>query len=75
MKALRQRQLCIQRERDKKLQVIGLQANGDLAYFNELFENGHFESVLAKLYDFTEPDVRQAFQRFGAAASVCLSEY
>ena len=60
--------LRIQRERDKKLRVIGLQANSDLAYFNELFENGHFEPVLDKLYDFTESDVRQTFQRFGAAA-------
>ncbi|MDP4528463.1 NAD(P)-dependent alcohol dehydrogenase [Alkalimonas delamerensis] len=60
--------LRIQRERDKKLRVIGLQANGDLAYFNELFESGHFKPVLDKLYDFTESDVRQAFQRFGVAA-------
>ena len=58
----------ISRARDKKLQVIGLQTNRDLAYFNELFEAGQFEPVIDAEFAFTDNDVRNAFHHFGAAA-------
>jgi NADPH:quinone reductase-like Zn-dependent oxidoreductase len=58
----------IGRARNKKLRVIALKANRDLAYFNELFEGSKFEPVLDEVYDFTESNVREAFHRFGAAA-------
>ena len=55
------------RARNKKLTVIALKPNRDLAYFNEMFEAGDFKPVLDGVYNFTEYDVRQAFLRFGAA--------
>lgn len=60
--------LRITRARDKKLRVVGLQANRDLAYFNELFEAGKFKPVLDTEFAFTDTDVRNAFRHFGAAA-------
>lgn len=54
------------RPRNKKLSVIVLKPNRDLAYFNKLFEGGDFEPVLDGVYEFTESDVREAFRRFGA---------
>lgn len=59
--------LRINRARDRKLRVIGLQANRDLAYLNELFEAGKFEPVIDAEVAFTENDVRDAFHHFGAA--------
>ena len=58
----------ISRARDKKLRVIGLQANRDLAYFNQLFEAGQFKPVIDSEFAFTDNDVRDAFHHFGAAA-------
>ena len=60
--------LRINRARDKKLRVVGLQANRDLAYFNELFEAGKFKPVIDTEFAFTDTDVRNAFHHFGAAA-------
>ena len=60
--------LRLNRARDKKLRVISLQTNRDLAYFNELFESGQFEPVIDSEFAFTENDVRTAFHHFGAAA-------
>lgn len=60
--------LRITRARDKKLRVIGLDANRDLAYFNELFEAGKFHPVLDTEFVFTDTDIRHAFHHFGAAA-------
>lgn len=60
--------LRISRAQDKKLRVIGLQANRDLAYFNELFEAGKFKPVIDTEFAFTDNDVRNAFHHFGAAA-------
>lgn len=60
--------LRIIRARDKKLRVIGLKANRDLAYFNELFEAGRFKPVIDTEFEFTGNDVRKAFHHFGAAA-------
>ncbi len=60
--------LRITRARGKKLRVVGLQANRDLAYFNELFEAGRFRPVLDMEFAFTNTDVRNAFHHFGAAA-------
>ncbi len=60
--------LRISRERGKKLRVVTLQANRDLAYFNELFEAGKFKPVLDTEFAFTDTDVRHAFRHFGAAA-------
>jgi NADPH:quinone reductase-like Zn-dependent oxidoreductase len=59
--------LRIGRSENKKLTVVVLKANRDLACFNELFEGGKFEPVLDEVYDFTESDVRKAFHCFGAA--------
>lgn len=59
--------LRINRDRDKKLRVIGLQTNRDLDYFNDLFEAGKFKPVIDKEYAFTEKEVRNAFHRFEAA--------
>jgi len=59
--------LRIARSKDKKLRVVALKPNRDLAYFNELFEGGKFKPVLDEVYDYTESDVRKAFHRFGAA--------
>lgn len=58
----------LNRERDKKLRVIGLESNRDLAYFNELFEAGKFEPVIDSKFSFTDDEVRDAFRHFGAAA-------
>lgn len=58
----------INRARDKKLRVIRLQANRDLAYFNELFEAGKFKPVIDSEFEFTGNDVRNAFHHFGEAA-------
>jgi len=58
----------IKRSRDKKLRVIALQANRDLAYFNELFEAGSFKPVIDTEFEFTTNGVRKAFHHFGAAA-------
>lgn len=60
--------LRINRARDKKLNVIALQANRDLPYFNELFETGEFKPVIDQIYSFTNKDVRKTFHHFGAAA-------
>lgn len=60
--------LRISRARDKTLRVIRLQANRDLAYFNELFEAGKFKQVIDTEFAFTDNDVRNAFHHFGAAA-------
>ena len=60
--------LRVTRERDKKLRVVGLQANRDLAYFNEVFEAGKFKPVIDSEFEFTDPYVRNAFHHFGAAA-------
>ena len=60
--------LRIKRARDKKLRVLGLRQNRDLAYFNELFEAGRFEPVIDAEFAFTDSDVRNGFRRFGAAA-------
>lgn len=58
----------INRARDKKLRVLGLQANRDLAYFNELFEAGRFKPVIDEVFEFTTNGVRNAFRHFEAAA-------
>lgn len=60
--------LRINRARDKKLRVIGLQANRDLTYLNELFEAGKFKPVIDTEFAFTDHDLRNAFRHFGAAA-------
>lgn len=60
--------LRINRARDKKLRVIGLDTNRDLDYFNELFEAGKFKPVIDSEFAFTDTDVRNAFHRFGTAA-------
>jgi len=60
--------LRINRARDKKLRVIRLQTNRDLAYFNELFEAGQFKPVIDTQFKFTDNDVRNAFHHFGTAA-------
>lgn len=60
--------LRISRARDKKLRVIGLQTNRDLAYFNELFEARKFKPVIDTEFEFTDNNVRSAFHHFGAAA-------
>lgn len=62
--------LRIWRSSKKKLSVIQLRPNRDLAYFNELFEGGKFKPVLDEVYNFTETDVRKAFHHFGAAAHI-----
>lgn len=58
----------LNRARDRKLRVIALEANRDLAYFNELFEAGKFEPVIDSEFGFTDDEIRRAFQHFGAAA-------
>jgi len=60
--------LRMNRQRNKSLRVIRLQANRDLAYFNELFEAGKFRPVIDKTFEFTEVAVRSAFHHFGASA-------
>ncbi|MFI2809660.1 NAD(P)-dependent alcohol dehydrogenase [Microbulbifer sp. JSM ZJ756] len=60
--------LRINRARDKKLRVIALEPNRDLAYFNELFEAGKFRPVIDTEFDFTDVDVRNAFHHFAEAA-------
>ena len=60
--------LRVNRARDKKLRVIALQSNRDLAYFNELFEAGKFTPVIDTEFEFTDDGVRTAFHHFGAAA-------
>lgn len=60
--------LRITRARDKNLRVVGLQANRDLAYFNELFEDGRFKPVIDTEFAFTDTDVRNAFHHFAAAS-------
>ncbi len=60
--------LRIKRERDKTLKVIGLKANRDLAYFNELYEAGKFKAVIDSEFAFTDSDIRDAFCHYGAAA-------
>ena len=60
--------LPVFREQGKKLRVIGLEANRDLIYFNELFESGRFKPVIDSEFGFTEGEVRNAFHHFGAAA-------
>lgn len=52
----------------KKLRVIGLQANRELDYFNELFEAGRFKPIIDTEFELTDDDVRAAFHRFGAAS-------
>jgi NADPH:quinone reductase-like Zn-dependent oxidoreductase len=59
--------LRIRRTSQKKLRVVGLKPNRDLAYFNQLFETGKFTPVIDGAYKFTETDVRAAFAYFGAA--------
>ena len=54
--------------RDKKLRVIALQANRDLAYFNELFEAGHFQPIIDMQFEFTTNAIRNAFHHFESAA-------
>lgn len=58
----------VNRSRDKKLRVIGLHTNRDLAYFNELFAAGNFRPVIDSVFEFTDDDVRNAFHRFGISA-------
>jgi NADPH:quinone reductase-like Zn-dependent oxidoreductase len=60
--------LRINRARDKRLRVIGLQANRDLGYFNELFEVDKFKPVIDAVFEFTDNDVRNAFHHFDVAA-------
>lgn len=60
--------LRLNRARDKRLRVIGLQANRDLAYFNALFEAGKFKPVIDSEFAFDIDGVRHAFHHFGAAA-------
>jgi NADPH:quinone reductase-like Zn-dependent oxidoreductase len=60
--------LRVTRARDKKLRAVSLQANRDLAYFNEVFEAGKFKPVIDSELEFTDTDVRTAFHHFGAAA-------
>ncbi len=60
--------LRITRARDKKLRVVSLLANRDLAYFNEVFEAGKFKPVIDSEFEFMDADVRSAFHHFGAAA-------
>jgi NADPH:quinone reductase-like Zn-dependent oxidoreductase len=60
--------LRINRARDRKLRVTGLQPNLDLACFNELFEAGRFKPVIDTEFAFTDVDVRRAFHHVGAAA-------
>lgn len=56
------------REPGRKLQVIALQTNRELARFNELFEAGRFKPVVDSLFAFTEEEIRNAFRHFGASA-------
>ncbi len=60
--------LRVNRDRNKKLQVIMLEVNRDLAYFNELFEAGQFKPVIDSEFTFTENAVREAFHYYGKAA-------
>jgi NADPH:quinone reductase-like Zn-dependent oxidoreductase len=60
--------LRVTRARDKKLRAVGLQADRDLAYLNEVFEAGKFKPVIDSEFEFTDTDVRNAFHHFGAAA-------
>lgn len=62
--------LRMNRTRNKKLCVIALEANRDLAYFNEIFEAGQFTPVIDREFGFNDADVRAAFRRFGAAAHI-----
>ncbi|MDZ7683850.1 MAG: NAD(P)-dependent alcohol dehydrogenase [Gammaproteobacteria bacterium] len=58
------------RATDRTLRVVGLKANRDLDYFNELFEAGNFKPVIDSEYAFNEIGLREAFHHFGAAAHI-----
>ena len=47
----------------KRLAVVGLKPNKDLAYFNEQFEAGNVAPVIDRVYPLA--DVREALGRFG----------
>lgn len=59
--------LGIGRSSGKKLCVIPLKQNRDLAHFNELFEAGTFKPVLDGVYNFNQSDIRKAFRHLQAA--------
>jgi NADPH:quinone reductase-like Zn-dependent oxidoreductase len=48
----------------KRVRVVGLKPNKDLAYINQLFEAGHVTPVIDRQYVLA--DVADAFRRFGA---------
>jgi len=52
------------------LRVVGLKANRELDYFNELFEAGNFKPVIDSEHAFNESDLKYAFHHFGAAAHI-----
>lgn len=55
----------IARGSGKRLRVVGLKPNKDLAYMNQLFEAGELTPVIDS--QFSLSDVANAFRRFGAA--------
>lgn len=60
--------LRINRARDKKLTVIALHANQELAHLNGLFETGVFKPIVDSEFEFSTQGVREAFRHFGGAA-------
>lgn len=56
------------RATERTFSVVGLKANRDLDYFNELFESDKFKPVIDSVYAFNETDLRKAFHHFGSSA-------
>ena len=56
---------CIGLTTNKKVRLIGLKQNRDLAYLNERFEAGQLIPVIDGPYNLS--DAREAFRHFGAA--------
>ena len=53
----------ISRLSGKRVRIVGLKPNKDLAYMNELFEAGKLVPVIDRSYELA--DVPDAFRRFG----------
>lgn len=60
----------LRRARDRTLRIVGLAANRDLQYFNELFDAGRFKPVIGSVYAFNEDGLREAFHRFATSAHI-----